>query len=555
MRTGKKRIPIGIDDFDNLIRSNYYFADKSLLMKSIMEAEDSKIILLPRPRRFGKSLNMSMMKYFFTNKNVERNRELFNGLLIEKEESIMEKQGKYPVIYISFKDVKELTWENCYEKTKGTIKNIYREYESLIDKLNFFEKEDFINIATGKSNQTDYENSLKFLCELLYKYHGVKPIVLIDEYDQPIIASHMNGYFKEGINFFRNIYSAILKDNIALEKAVMTGILRVAKESIFSGLNNLKVDSIIRNQFNYFGLREEEVEEMLNHYDMEYEMEEVKEWYNGYVFGNDLVYNPWSIINFIDTEELKPHWPCGFFIKVNEKSCGCQVNTSSNDLIRECLSNISKDNYEELMKLIKGENIEIKLEENISFEILDTPTTVWNLMLFSGYLSLTEKKELRFVNKEVRDFYISTFETLAGRDITGFNKLLNYLKNKDIKNFKGLLGELFLTAVSYYDLKKYEQYYHNLILGFVFGLKDVYEIKSNREYGTGRVDLLLKSKDGKLPNYIFEFKVSKKREDLENDAKTALEQIENKNYGIEVDNPIKIGISFYGKELEILIKE
>jgi len=541
MRTGKKRIPIGIDDFDNLIRSNYYFADKSLLMKSIMEAEDSKIILLPRPRRFGKSLNMSMMKYFFTNKNAERNKELFKGLLIEKEESIMEKQGKYPVIYISFKDVKELTWENCYEKTKGTIQSIFDNFEYLLkmENLSIINKKKLEKFFFDEAVQTDYENSLKFLCELLYKYHGEKPIVLIDEYDQPIIASYMNGYFKEGINFFRNLYSAVLKDNTALEKAVMTGILRVAKESIFSGLNNLKVDSIIRNQFNFFGLREEEVEKMLNHYDMEYEIEEVKAWYNGYVFGNDLVYNPWSIINFIDTKELKPHW----------------VNTSSNDLIRECLSNISKNNYEELMKLIKGENIEIKLEENISFEILDTPTTVWNLMLFSGYLSLTEKKELRFVNKEVRDFYISTFETLAGRDITGFNKLLNYLKNKDIKNFKGLLGELFLTAVSYYDLKKYEQYYHNLILGFVFGLKDVYEIKSNREYGTGRVDLLLKSKDGKLPNYIFEFKVSKKREDLENDAKTALEQIENKNYGIEVDNPVKIGISFYGKELEILIKE
>lgn len=539
MREGKKRIPIGIDDFDKLIRENYYFADKSLLMKEIMESESSETILLPRPRRFGKSLNMSMMKYFFTNKNAEKNRELFKGLLIEKEESIMEKQGKYPVIYISFKDVKELTWENCYEKSVGLIKTLFRDYKYLVDDLDDFDKEDFVNIASGKANQSEYENSLKFLCELLYKYHGEKPIVLIDEYDQPIIASHMNGYFKEGINFFRNLYSAVLKDNVALEKAVMTGILRVAKESIFSGLNNLKVDSILRNQFNFFGLTEEEVEQMLNHYGMEYEMEKVKEWYNGYVFGKDLVYNPWSIINFVDTDKLKPHW----------------VNTSSNDLIRECLSNISKDNYEELMKLIKGENIEIKLEENISFEILDTPTTVWNLMLFSGYLSLTEKKELRFVNKEIRDFYITTFETLAGRDITGFNKLLNYLKNKDIKNFKGLLGELFLTAVSYYDLKKYEQYYHNLILGFVFGLKDVYEIKSNREYGTGRVDLLLKSKDGSLPNYIFEFKVSKKREDLESDAKTALEQIENKNYGIEVDKPVKIGISFYGKELEILIKE
>jgi len=534
----RKKIPIGIDDFDKLIRENYYFADKSLLIKAVIEAESAETILLPRPRRFGKSLNMSMMKYFFTNKNAEKNRELFNGLLIEKEE-IMSKQGKYPVIYISFKDVKELSWEDCYLKVKDLISDKYREKEYLIENLSTFEKEDFINIANGKSNKAKLEKSLKFLSELLYKYHGEKPIVLIDEYDQPIIASHMNGYFKEGINFFRSLYSAVLKDNIALEKAVMTGILRVAKESIFSGLNNLWVDSIIGNKVNYFGLSEDEVRDMLHHYGVEYEMEEVKEWYNGYNFGKDLVYNPWSIINFVKSNELKPHW----------------VNTSSNDLIKQSLSNISKANYDSLVQLINGESIEITIEENISFETIEAPTTIWNLMLFSGYLSLDEDKKIRFVNKEVRDFYISVFKNLAGSDIGEFNKLLKYLKEKDMKNFKGLLGELFLTAVSYYDVSEQEKYYHNLILGFSFGLESMYIIKSNREYGTGRVDLLLKSKDGKLPDYVFEFKVSKKREDLESDAKKALAQIYEKQYGIELENPVKIGMSFYGKEIEILIKE
>ena len=534
----KKRIPIGIDDFDNLIRENYYFADKSLFIKAIMEAEDAKIILLPRPRRFGKSLNMSMMKYFLTNKNAEKNRELFKGLLIEKE-STMEKQGKYPVLYISFKDVKTLDWENCYNKTINLIAEKYRENQDLIDKLDLFEKEKFMNIALIKATQSDYETALRFLCELLYKYHGVKPIVLIDEYDQPIISAYTNGYFKEGINFFRNMYSGVLKDNIALEKAVLTGILRVAKESIFSGLNNLKIDSILKNKFSYFGLTEEEVKEMIHHYDMDYELEDVKEWYNGYVFGKELVYNPWSIINFIDSNELKPHW----------------VNTSSNDLIRESLSNISKSNYDQLVDLINGKSIKVTIEENISFETLKSETTIWNLMLFSGYLSLTENQEIRFVNKEVRNFYISIFKNLAGSDITAFNRLLDYLINRDIGKFKGLLGELFLTAVSYYDVSEQEKYYHNLMLGFSFGLESLYIIKSNREYGTGRVDLLLKSKDGKLPNYIFEFKVSKKREDLETDCQKALAQIEENQYGIELENPVKIGMSFYGKELEILVKE
>ena len=536
----KKKIPIGIDDFDKLIRENYYFADKSLFIKAILEAESAETILLPRPRRFGKSLNMSMIKYFLTNKNAEKNRELFKGLLIEKE-STMEKQGKYPVLYISFKDVKTLDWENCYNKTKDLVQNLFNNFEYLLknDILNKKEKIDFEKIWLGEGNQSDYEKSLKFLCELLYKYHGVKPIVLIDEYDQPIISAYTNGYFEEGINFFRNMYSGALKENIALEKAVMTGILRVAKESIFSGLNNLKIDSILKNKFSYFGLTEEEVKEMIHHYGMDYELEEVKEWYNGYVFGKELVYNPWSIINFIDSNELKPHW----------------VNTSSNDLIRESLSNISKSNYDQLIDLINGKSIKVTIEENISFETLKSETTIWNLMLFSGYLSLTENQEIRFVNKEVRNFYISIFKNLAGSDITAFNRLLDYLINRDIEKFKGLLRELFLTAVSYYDISEQEKYYHNLMLGFSFGLESMYIIKSNREYGTGRVDLLLKSKDGKLPNYIFEFKVSKKREDLEMDCKKALAQIEENQYGIELENPVKIGMSFFGKELEILVKE
>ena len=537
----KKKIPIGIDDFDGLIRENYYFVDKTLLMKSIMEREESKIILLPRPRRFGKSLNMSMMKYFFTNKNAEKNRELFKGLKIEKESSLMEKQGKYPVAYISFKDVKELNWEDCFEKSKSLLDTIFSDFEYLLDseKISRVDKRKLEKIVFGEANKSDYEDSLKLLTKLLYDYHGVKPIILIDEYDQPIIASHMNGYFKEGMNFFRNLYSGVLKDNPNLEKAVMTGILRIAKESVFSGLNNIFVDSIINNEINFFGLSEEEVREMLVHYEMDYEMEDVKKWYNGYLFGKDLLYNPWSIINFVKTDDLKPHW----------------VNTSSNDLIKESLSNLSKTNYDEFIKLINGEEIEIEIEENISFETLSLPTTIWNLMLFSGYLSFSENKKVRFVNREVRNFYISVFKTLAGGDIGEFSKLLRFLLAKNFKNFKGLLQELFFTAVSYYDVGKYERYYHNLMLGFVFGLEDRYIIKSNREYGTGRVDLLLKSKDGILPNYIFEFKVSKKREELESDAKRALEQIDEKNYGVELDSFVKIGMSFFGKEICVELRE
>jgi len=532
-----KKIPIGIDNFEELIRKDYYFVDKSLFIKEIID-EGSKILLLPRPRRFGKSLNMSMLRYFFNLKNAEKNRELFNGLLIEKEEA-MDKQGKYPIIYMSFKDVKELTWENCYGKTTSIIRNIFIENKYLLETIDPFMEDLFISIAKGQGSQIDYENSLKFLCELLYKYHGVRPIILIDEYDQPIISAYMNEYYKEGISFYRNLLSAALKDNDYLEKAVLTGILRVAKESIFSGLNNLYVDSILSNQFDYFGLKEYEVIEMLSHYNREYEIQDVKEWYNGYVFGQSLVYNPWSIINFIKDDELKSYW----------------VNTSTNDLIKLLLSNISKSNYDLLVDLTKGEDIEITIEDHTSFENLEREGTVWNLMLFSGYLSLTLDKKVRFVNKEVRNFYITSFKDLAGSDTGEFNRLLKFLMNRDLKNFKGFLQELFYKAVSYYDVGKEEKYYHNLMLGFVFGLSDKYIIHSNREYGTGRVDLALKSKDGKLPNYIFEFKVSKKMEDLESDCEKALAQIEEKKYGMEIEDPVKIGMSFYGKEFDIRIKE
>ncbi len=535
-----KKIPIGIDNFYKLVDENYYFADKTLFIKEIIE-ESSQVLLIPRPRRFGKSLNMSMLRYFFTNKNAEKNKELFNGLKIEKETEIMKLQGKYPLIYISFKDVKELSWENCYKKTALLISNLFNDFEYLLNSNTFNKKikGQFEKIWMREAEQADYENSLKFLCQLLYEYHGEKPIILIDEYDQPIISAYMNSFYKEGISFYRNILSTVLKDNDYLEKAVLTGILRVAKESIFSGLNNLYVDSILTNQFNYFGLSEEEVLEILKYYERDYEIREVKEWYNGYTFGNNLVYNPWSIINFIKADELKSFW----------------VNTSTNDLIRDGLSNLSKSNYDNFVKLTNGENIDIEIEENISFEILERESTVWNLMMFSGYLSLTENAQVRFVNKEVRNFYTNAFKELAGNDIGEFNKLLKFLLNKDIKNFKGLLQEMFYIAVSYYDVGKEEKYYHNLILGFVFGLSDKYEIRSNREYGTGRVDLLLKAKDNKLPDYIFEFKVSKKKEDLEKDCKEALKQIEKRKYGIELKNPVEIGMSFFEKEFEILIKE
>ena len=445
-------------------------------------------------------------------------------------------------IFIFYSGVQHSIAKNSQERIST---NVSRQSEHLRTIFNInYQYLNEIAWQIGKSEPLISQNSIDRL-EAIVEKTDLERVALIEpdgtaHYDNGVVKDlAYRRYFKEAMNFYRNFLSTVLKDNEYLERAILTGILRVAKESIFSGLNNLKVDSILKNQFNYFGLSEEEVLEALKYYKRDYEIQEVKEWYNGYTFGKNLVYNPWSIINFIDNDELTSFW----------------VNTSTNDLIRNGLSNLSTINYKQFVKLINLEPIEIEIEENISFEMLDNPDVIWNLMLFSGYLTLNENKLVSFPNKEVRDFYITEFKRLAGYSINSFNSLLGYLMNKDIENFKGFLQEMFYTAVSYYDTDKEEKYYHNLMLGFVFGLSDNYEIRSNREYGTGRVDLLLKSKNNILPNYIFEFKVSKKMEDLESDCQKALDQIEEKKYGIEIENPVKIGMSFYGKEIEILSKE
>ena len=538
-----KKLAIGIDDFKKIISEDYYFVDKSLFIKEIIN-EEAQTIFIPRPRRFGKTLNLSMLKYFLTNENREKNRDLFRELKIYKEKEF-DHQGKYPVIHLSFKDIKETNWENCYNKVKYIIQNLFDTYEYLLDsdKLSRLEKRTFEKILFGEGDKAIYEESIKLLSQILSKYYNEEVYILIDEYDQPIVSSYTNEYYKEGISFFRNLYSAALKDNQYLRKGVLTGILRISKESIFSGLNNLYVDSLVQNRFNYFGLTEEEVKEILEKYKMSYELEEVKEWYNGYVFGKETVYNPWSIINYIKNKELKAYW----------------VNTSSNDLIKELLINSSYKEYDSLLKLAKGETLELIIDELSSFdgfENLDKRDPLLNLMLFSGYLTIINKNKVKLPNKEVKEFYKGIFKTNANAgNSEEFNTILKKLINGEVEEFKKRLKELFLKALSYYDSdKESEKYYHNLILGLALGLDEYYIIHSNREYGTGRVDLLLKSKDGKLPNYIFEFKVSYKEENLKELAKKALEQIEEKKYDIEIENPIKIGMAFYKKEFEMVYK-
>ncbi|MGL5356572.1 MAG: AAA family ATPase [Cetobacterium sp.] len=380
----KKKLPVGIDDFKEIIINDYYFIDKSMLIDELLNKK-SKVTLLPRPRRFGKTLNMSMLDYFFNIEDKEINEALFTGLAISKTDK-MKYLGEYPVIYISLKDIKVNNWELCLEKISALIQKEYKKYGLILE-----EKRDAL------------ENSLLNLSEYLYKKYKKNVIILIDEYDTPLVTAHSQGYYDEAIFFFRNFLSAGLKGNPHLELSVLTGILRIAKESIFSGLNNLTVSTILDNKYEHFGLTENEVESALKYYELDYELEEVKKWYNGYKFGEKLVYNPWSIINCINDRELNPYW----------------INTSDNALIKQLLAKNDKKVFEELELIFKGEVIWETISENIIFDDLNNINTIWSLMLFSGYLTyekmrispITELKSysLKIPNAEIKSFFRQSF--------------------------------------------------------------------------------------------------------------------------------------------------
>ena len=544
----KKKLPVGIDDFKEVIEDDYYFLDKSMLINELLDKK-SKVTLLPRPRRFGKTLNMSMLNYFFSIEDRENNRKLFQGLNISKTDK-MEYAGEYPVIYISLKDIKVDSWEKCLEKIKDLIVQLYRKKYFVREILKEYELEAFDKAIAGNISAAELENSLLNLSNMLERYHGQKVIILIDEYDTPLVTAHSQGYYDEAIFFFRNFLSAALKGNPYLEFSVLTGILRVAKESIFSGLNNLAVSTILDNDFNHFGLTEDEVEELLKYYELEYELEDVKKWYNGYRFGKKLVYNPWSLINFASKNELNPYW----------------VNTSDNSLIKELLDKNDSKVIDDLKAVFSGNEIEEVITENIIFSDLEDVDTIWSLMLFSGYLTydrfeiseITGAKTyfLKIPNYEVQSFFKNTFikEYSHGKTAMYF-KMLEDLYKGDVKKFEYKFKELYLSAISYHDSGDSEKYYHHFMLGLLLTLGDKYIVTSNRESGYGRYDIALEPKDKKNFGLIFEFKIGDKNS-IHEKAEEALVQINEKKYDVAMKNNgvskvIKIGMAFSGKDVAI----
>ena len=541
----KKIIPIGIDNFEDMMKGNHYYIDKSDFIKDVL-IQSGKVKLFTRPRRFGKTLNMSMLKYFFDIQNSEINRKLFDGLAISKTE-YMSEQGQYPVIYFSFKDVKFKTWEETYNKMKSIICNIYGKFDFVEEKLSGEQREYFEKIKS-KKDDVDWRDSLKNLTEYLYIYYGKKSVILIDEYDNPIRSAYFEGYYDAGINFFRNFLSSVLKDNEYLEKGVLTGILRVAKEGIFSGLNNLMVNTVISNNFSeYFGLLEDEVIELLDYYKLNYELEEVQKWYNGYKFGEIQVYNPWSIMSYINERVIQPNW----------------INVSDNKEIIDIIENsVTTGNFEiieKLEQLLLGEPSEEQIYMASNILDLSNNREIWQLMLHSGYLTIKEKigldeYELKIPNEEVRYFFKNTFLDVVLKPKSNFREMIKNLMKKDIGKYKYYLQQIMLNAVSYHDIGREEKPYHNLLLGMILSLDMQYNIMSNDEIGHGRADLVLEPLDKRKAGFVFEFKAAKRESDFERLGKEALEQIKEKNYIHKMkENGVKeiilVGMVFLGKEV------
>ncbi|ASG30372.1 9-O-acetyl-N-acetylneuraminate esterase [Fusobacterium animalis] len=538
----KKGIGVGIEDFKKIIEEDCYYFDKTNYIEELLK-DRTEIKLFTRPRRFGKTLNMTTLKYFFDVKNAEENRKLFKDLYIEKSEYFKE-QGQYPVIFITMKDLKKNTWEQMNFAAKSLISNLYNEFEFIREKLNEIEKEKFYKIWS-KSEDGDYDNSLRLLSEYLYNYYQKKVILLIDEYDNPLIVANQNGYYKEAINFYRNLYSSALKTNSNLKMGVLTGIVQVAKEGIFSGLNNVITYNILGNDFEtFFGLSEEEVEEALKYFEMTYEIEEVKKWYDGYKFGNSEVYNPWSIINYLRTKELQAYW----------------VNTSDNALIYDNLKNSTVDVFNNLQTLFEGKEIKKEISPFFTFEELSKFDGIWQLMVYNGYLKISKKLSndeymIKIPNYEIQTFFKKGFIDKFLVSGNYFNPMMDALLDGDIEEFERRLQNIFLVNTSFYDLKG-EKVYHSLFLGMLIWLRDKYEVKSNGERGHGRYDAMLVPLDKIKPAYLFEFKVSKTIKGLNAKAEDALTQIKEKKYDaglkeLGISKIYRIGIAFKGKNVKV----
>ena len=559
----RKPIPIGYEDIREVVRAGYYYVDKTLTLRNFLE-NHAKVTLFTRPRRFGKTLNQSMFRRFFEDERDEKglpvdNRDIFAELAISRcGEEYLKHQQQYPVIFLSLKAAKQPNFDLAYASLKDEIEREYRRHEYVEDGvMKPADRERFERIALGKGEPVDYARGLDFLSVCLAKYHSHKTVILIDEYDVPLENAYFHGFYDEMTGFIRSLFESALKTNEALEFAVITGCLRISKESIFTGLNNLQIDSVMGLHYSdAFGFTEDEVRALLSYYHLEENLAEIKKWYDGYLFGAQEIYNPWSILNYMNNAIVdasyfpRPYWS----------------NTSSNSIVRELIRNADEQARADIELLMEGRTIEKPVNEDITYgDVFRSQDNLWNFLYFTGYLKSVEESfretqvyaNLKIPNLEVATIYRSSIQEWFRDEMkdADFSPLRTALETEDCEGIEEFLSQKLLETISYYDYD--ESYYHGFLSGLLTGMGG-YLVQSNRESGLGRADLILRTpriRRGRAA--ILELKVASSFGNMEACCQMALQQIEERQYEADLrtegyDTILKYGICFYKKECMVV---
>ncbi len=559
----KKALPVGVDNFEKIITENYFYIDKTLLLKDLMDFK-GEVNLFLRPRRFGKTLNLSMLRYFYENTGVPeknaKNKALFQGMkIMEAGEEYTSQMGQFCVIDLTLKSSKQADFETAYHMIKTVIASEFERHRSLVElgreQLSLIEYTRYTSIANETADQNDLRNSLQLFCKCMYKITGQKTIVLIDEYDVPLENSYFQGFYVKMVDFIRSLFESGLKTNPYLQFAIITGCLRISKESIFTGLNHLNIASVLDNKYSeHFGFTESDVQKLMTYYQVESHFPTMKKWYDGYLFGNTEVYNPWSVIKFLydldpNTDAFpRPYW----------------INTSSNDIIKILISRADRETKGKIEQLLTKKTLDIQVHEEVTYEDIDSKgDTLWNFLYFTGYLTKESAYfkghylylKLRIPNIEVMTIYENTIvnwfhETIEKED---FRDLYHALENKNAEKVRDILSAQLLSTISFYDSA--ENFYHGFLTG-ILSQSEHYLVKSNRESGNGRSDIMVRSPSLRGRSFILEIKVSDQMNNLEQDAQTALQQIFHKKYMDELRtegyrNIDCYGISFFRKDCEV----
>ena len=545
-------LPVGVDNFEEIITKGYYYVDKTLLIKDLIDLR-GKVNLFTRPRRFGKTLNMSMVRYFFEKSDEDRSRLFAGTKIIDAGEKYLMEFGQYPVISLSLKSMKQGSYESAFHCLKEDIAREFKKHTQIVQNLGSNDdRTKYDLLLNRKADDDEYLTSLKFLSECLYAFYGKKTVILIDEYDVPLENAYFSGFYDKMVRLIRSLFESALKTNDTLEFAVITGCLRISKESIFTGLNNLKIISIRDKSYaEHFGFTPDEVRQMLIHYGLEGNLASVQKWYDGYKFGDTEVYNPWSVINYVDscykdkTVFPRPYWS----------------NTSSNSIVRTLVERADLSVKQEIEALIEGKTITKAIHEDITYDDMDsTQENLWNFLFFTGYLKkISERQEgedilmeMAIPNSEVRYIYKNTVlrwfeEKTKEKELTPFYQSI---LNGDCETMAQLLSDNLMETISFYDYQ--ESYYHGFLAGMLKNIGN-YIVLSNRESGNGRPDILLKYPSVRGKAVIMEIKVSRTYQELESKCDEALRQIEDRKYEEALRQEgytdiLKYGIAFYRKE-------